>query len=94
MAYINNGGGYWVANAIEKVRELLVRSKKSSLISSYSLLDTDAKIVVKKPKKAWVLKLMADYYQGHKDRLSPGVKKHRDFIIELLMEGMPDEDAI
>ena len=37
--------------------------------------------------------LMAAYYQQHKDRLPPSVKKKRDAIIALLVEGFSEEEA-
>ncbi len=92
-AVVNNWGGYWVANAVEKVGERQVPSKKSTLIGSYSILDIDAKTVLKKPKEPEALKLMADYYQAHKAQLSPEVRRHRESIVELLMEGMSVEAA-
>jgi hypothetical protein len=36
---------------------------------------------------------MSDYYYAHISELPPGIKKHRDLIVELLMEGMPVADA-
>src|SRR5688572_27208568 len=48
---MNNWTGYWVANILGKVGARLVDSKRSNLIASYSLLDTDAKPVERKPKE-------------------------------------------
>ncbi len=90
---VNNWGGYWVANALGKVGEHQVASKRCKLIGSYSLLDTDAKTVAKKPKEAEARELMAAYYQAHKSDLPPEVRRHREAIIDLIMEGMSAEQA-
>lgn len=90
---VNGWGGYWIANALGKAGEQQVPSKKSKLIGSYSILDTDAKTVLRKPKEPEALQLMADYYQAHKTELTSEVRRHRDLIVELLMEGMPAEEA-
>jgi hypothetical protein len=90
---VNTWGGYWVANALGKVGEHQVPSKKSSLIGSYSILDTDAKSVTRKPKDGEAREMMADYYQAHKAELPPEIRKHRELIVELLMEGMAPAEA-
>lgn len=84
---VNNWCGYWVANMLDKVGEQQIPSRKSKLIASYSLLDTDAK-TLRKPKEDEARQLMSDYYQAHKSELPPDIRKYRDDIIELLMEGM------
>jgi len=90
---VNCWGAYWTANALGKVGERSSPSKKSTLIGSYSLLDTDAKTVLAKPKEAQALQLMSDYYHAHKAELPLDIKKHRDLIVEFLMEGMPPGEA-
>lgn len=90
---VNTWGGYWTANALDKLGEVQVPSKKSTLIGSYSILDTDAKPVVARPKEPEALHIMADYYLRNKEQLSPRVREHRDLIVELLMEGMSPEEA-
>lgn len=90
---VNNWSGYWVANALDKVGEHQVPSRKSTLIASYSLLDTEAKTVMKKPKEADARQLMSDYYRAHKSELPPNIRKYREAIVELIMEGMPAAEA-
>ncbi len=92
-AVVNNWIGYWVANALHKTSRQVLPSRKSKLIASYSLLDTDAKTVARKPKEAEALKLMSDYYQAHKSDLPSDIHKYREGILELLMEGMPAAEA-
>ncbi len=90
---VNCWGAYWTANALGKVGEHSSPSKKSTLIGSYSLLDTDAKTVLAKPKEAKALQLMSDYYRAHKAELPVDMKKYRDLIVEFLMEGQSPEEA-
>jgi hypothetical protein len=90
---VNNWGGYWIANALGKVGDRVVPSTKSSLIGSYSILDTDAKTIVKKPKESEALQLMADYYQKHKASLPHSVRGSREQIVELIMEGHTPQEA-
>ena len=90
---VNTWGGYWIANALGKIGEHQVPSKKSTLIGSYSILDTDVVRPTRKPKEAEALQLMSDYFQLHKSELPADIRKHREFIIELLMEGMLPVEA-
>jgi hypothetical protein len=90
---VNTWGGYWVASALGKAGVRQVPSTKSSLIGSYSVLDTDAKSVARKPKDGEAREVMADYYHAHKADMPPEIRKHRELIVELLMEGMPPADA-
>lgn len=90
---VNTWGGFWIANALGKAGTQQVPSKKSKLIGSYSILDTDAKTVLRKPKESEALQLMADYYQSHKSDLPLEIRQHRELIVELLMEGMPAGEA-
>lgn len=90
---VNTWGGYWIANALGKAGEQQVPAKKSTLIKSYSVLDTDAKTVLRKPNDFEARQLMWDYYQAHKNELPADIQKHRDLIVELLMEGTSAADA-
>ncbi len=90
---VNTWGGYWIANALGKVGEHQVPSKRSKLIGSYSILDTDAKTILKRPKELEALQLMADFYQANKSELPAEVRKHRDRIVEFIMEGMAPKEA-
>ena len=89
---VNNWGWRWIALALEKVGEQQVSSKKSTLIGSYSILDTDAK-VVRKPNKAEALQLMSDYYKSHRAELPGDIRERRDLIVDLLLDGVPVEAA-
>lgn len=90
---VNNWGGRWVALALEKVGEQQVPSRKSTLIGSYSILDTDAKSVLRKPDRAEAVLLMSDYYKRHKAGLPLHVRNSRELIVELLMDGLSAEEA-
>ena len=90
---VNTWGGYWVASALGKAGQQQVPSKKSSLIASYSVLDTDAADVPRKPRDSEARESMVAYYQANQAGLPPEIRKHRELIVELLMEGMPTADA-
>lgn len=90
---VNNWGGRWIAITLGKEGKKQVPSKKSRLIGSYSILDTDARTVARKPSRADALQSMSDHYKVHKNNLPPQIRSHRDLIVDLLMEGMPVEDA-
>lgn len=90
---VNIWGGYWVANALGKCGARQVSRGKSKLITSYSLLDTNSKTVMRKPKEDDARLLMSDYYRAHKFELPSDIRKFREAIIELLMEGMPAAEA-
>lgn len=62
-----------------------VGSKLNSLSQSYSILDTARP--TRPPKEGEALTIMSDYYHEHKDRLNADVRKHRDNIVAMLMEG-------
>ena len=90
---VNNWGGRWIALSLGKAGEQQVPSKKSSLIGSYSILDTDAKAVARKPNSAEAVQLMSDYYKTHKDKFPSQIRNHRQLIVELIEYGVPVEDA-
>jgi len=90
---VNNWLGRWIGIALGKVGEQQVPSRKSSLIGSYSLLDTDAKPVQRKPKEGEALKMMADYFFDNRSRLPSDIRQYRELIVELLMEGLSPEEA-
>lgn len=90
---VNNWCGQWIAHALGKVGKVQVPSQRSTLIGSYSLLDTDATTISRKPNEDEALQLMSDYYHTHKGRLPADIRLHRDAIVELLMAGTSPEDA-
>ncbi|MCS6231296.1 hypothetical protein G3488_10570 [Shewanella baltica] len=90
---VNNWGGRWVAITLGKSGEQQVSSKKSNLINSYSLLDTDAKTIAKKPSESEARLAMSQYYQAHKNELPPSVRNSRELIVALITEGMATEEA-
>lgn len=90
---VNNWGGRWVAITLEKAGEQQVSSKKSTLIGSYSLLDTDVKAVARKPNRTDALGLMSEYYRAHRAELPVNIRDFREAIIQLLMDGLPPKEA-
>jgi hypothetical protein len=90
---VNNWCGQWVAHALGKIGEVQVPSRRSTLIGSYSLLDTDAATITRKPNENEALQLMADFYRANKARLPADIRLHRDAIVELIMAGISAQDA-
>ena len=90
---VNNWGGYWTATLLGKSGERQVPSKKSQLIGSYSILDTDAKTVLRKPTEEEARELLAEYYQAHREELPKNIRQYREQIIDLLEEGVPPKVA-
>jgi hypothetical protein len=92
---VNTLGGYWIGRTLGKIGRKQVPSKKSALIGSYSVLDTDAKPRAIKPRESDALELMSRYYRDNRATLPPvtEMKKYRDSILELLMDGVRPEVA-
>jgi hypothetical protein len=90
---VNTSGGRWIALALGKHGEKQLSSKRCSILGSYSLLDADAKLLSVKPKEAEALQIMADYYFANKAQLPPDIRQYRDQIVELIMAGVPAEEA-
>jgi hypothetical protein len=90
---VNNWCGYWIATALGKTSERTVTARRSTLIGSYSILDADAVPPKRKPKEVEALQIMSDYYRAHKPDLPSDIVKHREAIVEFLMDGMPAEQA-
>lgn len=90
---VNSWGAYWVGNSLGKVGKQTATSKRSSLIGSYSILDADVTRVVRKPKEPEARQLMANYYYSHQATLPADMKKYREALIELIMEGMSPPEA-
>lgn len=92
---VNSLGGYWIGRNLGKRGKKQVPSKQSKLIGSYSLLDTDAVPASSKPKEAEARELMSQYWQAQKSNLPPveDMKKYRESIIELIMDGVTPEAA-
>jgi hypothetical protein len=90
---VNTWCGQWIANALEKTGKEQVPRRKSSLIDSYSLLDTIAEPVRRKPTENEALQMMSDYYRANRATLPDDIRVHRDAIVELVMAGVPPEAA-
>lgn len=90
---VNSSGGYWVANFMDRVGEREVPAKKSTLIGQYSKLDKPAPHKGKLPTETEAALRMSDYYQLNRGKFQPWIRGCREQIIELLMTGMPVEQA-
>lgn len=90
---VNTWGGRWIGITLGKVGEQQVPSRRGSLLGSYSLLDTDAKLIARKPKEQEALQMMADYFFANREHLPADIRKYREQIVALIMEGVPPEEA-
>ena len=89
---VNNSVGSWVGKLLDKVGEREVASVRNTLIGAYSILDTDAKRL-RNPTEAEARELLASYYQENRASLPPDIRQHRDFILELIEQGISAEEA-
>jgi len=90
----NSLGGYWIGRTLGKVGERQVTSQKTTLIGSYSILDADAPPPpTRKPNQSEASLMMSEYYKSHKDVLPPGIRRCRELIIQLIMDGMSAAEA-
>jgi hypothetical protein len=89
----NNWFGFWTANLEERHGVEQVPATKSSLIATYSRLSDEASTPRKKVKEADARERMAAYFQENKSKLPPAIRNHRETILELLISGIPAEDA-
>lgn len=85
--------GHWIAHALVKSGGQQVAGVKTSLISSYSKLAPRVKAANAKRKEPEALELMSSYYFQHKAELSKDTPLFREYIVQLLMEGMSPDAA-
>ena len=90
---VNNWGGKWIALELGKSGEKQVPSKKSTLITSYSILDTDFSHSNTKLDRPLALKLLSEYYKENKERLPRNISDYREEIINLILTGLTAEGA-
>ncbi len=91
----NSLGAYWIGRALGKKGHKQVPNKKSSLIGSYSVLDTDALPPKTKPKEPAARELMSEYFYANQNKLpaTEVMKQYRDAIVGLIMDGQSPEEA-
>ncbi len=91
----NSLGGYWIGRALGKRGHKQIPSKKSSLIGSYSVLDTDALPPKTKPKEPEARTLMSEYFYANQEKLPANevMKQYREAIVGLIMDGQSPADA-
>ena len=90
---VNTWGGYWVAEALGLTGIEQTPSKKSRLIQTYSRLTVKATAPGKKRKDQDAVQLMSDYYVENKSRLPETIRNNRADLIEMLIAGLPVEQA-
>ena len=89
----NNWVGMYVGTILGKVGRRQVKSTRSKLAGSFSILDTDARAAPRRPKEDEARQLMSDYYMTNKGDLPLRVRDFREAIVELIMQGIPPADA-
>jgi hypothetical protein len=89
---VNTRCGYWIANALDRCGEKSSSAKKSKLIETYSLLDTDASLA-REPTEDEARKLMSDYYRDNKVTLPAEIQKLRAQILKRITRGVPVAEA-
>lgn len=89
---VNTFIGWWIARYEERTGKEVV-SAKSKLIDNYSKLGGPAKKMGKKLKAQGALDVLAAYYQTNRDSMPSSVRNARELIQELIMEGLPVEEA-
>src|SRR5437762_503207 len=92
-AVVNTWGGFWTANFMDRVGEREVPAKKSTLIGQYSKLDRPAPKPAKRLTEDQAVVIMSDYYQKNRATLPTWIKECREMILELLLAGVPVEEA-
>jgi hypothetical protein len=86
----NQWCGKWISIKIGKQGENQVHTPKSTLISSYSVLDADIPI---RPTEEEARKKLYAYYKENEVDLPKDISAHKAQIITLITEGMSVEDA-
>ena len=89
----NNWCGFWIANLEDRRRGEQVPAAKTRLTVTYSRLADEDDAPRKKVKEADAVENTAAYFQEHRSKLPPAIRKHRETIVELLMAGISAEDA-
>ena len=90
---VNQWGGYWIANKLDKVGKTQVSNKKSTLIGSYSILESDNTIRVKNPTEEEARKVVWDFYIRGKTDIPENIKNYKDTIVEMVQSGTPVSEA-
>jgi hypothetical protein len=89
---VNSFFGWWVGRYEERATKDIVTAK-SKLADNYSKLGGPAKKMGKKLKAQGALDVLAAYYQTNRDSMPASVRGSRELIQELIMEGLPVEEA-
>jgi hypothetical protein len=95
---VNTWGARIVGELLGKRGQRSVPAAKSSLIKTFSILDTDARSLARKPKAEEAAQMRWDYWKEHKQDFSASVRtaliKHTPLIDSLIMDGSLPAKAI
>ena len=93
----NTWGARIVGDLLGKRGQRSVPAVKSSLIKTFSLLDTDAKALARKPKAEEAAQMRWAYWQENKDdfpaSVRRGLSKNTALIDSLIVDGSSPADA-
>lgn len=90
---VHTWGGYWIATVLGKTGKRQVPAKRTTLLSSYSVLDADAVPPTKKRTRSDAALLMSDYYFANKTQIPSTFGAYREDLIELILAGRDPADA-
>ena len=90
------GSGFTRSFNPEAIREDVFNFNWSSLKANFDGFVTTTADRIKpkvRVKPEMARKLMSDYYLAHKDEFSPEIREFREYLIEIISEGVSVEDA-
>ena len=94
---VNTWGARIVGELLGKRGQRSVNARRSSLISTYSLLDTDARTLARKPKAEEAAQMRWTYWKENKDSYPEDVRKALHgctaLIDDLIMDGCTAAEA-
>ena len=90
---VNSAVGAWVARHVGRSGAQQVVSTKSKLAGSYSLLTFPLVARDGRRKEADALNILWQYFDANRSNLPKDIRKYRQTILDLLLEGLSPEDA-
>ena len=85
--------GFWISHAEQREGDQRQTAARSTLIESYSKLDTKAGKRGKKLKEPEALKAMHDHFVANRATLPADTRDYREVILALMMDGIATEQA-
>jgi len=85
--------GFWVAHLARRSGDVRETAARSTIIESFTRLDSPAQERSKKLDEAEAVQAMHEHYKANRETLPANVREHRDVIVALMMDGLPVEAA-